>query len=194
MKSVIAEATTISKAVEEALKKAGSPVEFFIKVVEQPKSGFLGFGSKNAVIALFFTKESLNKEANRGGKFDVLRQDSYSGLFNNKNLKVEGTDKKPAQKEQSKPRKEQKGQRSQQQRRRNNNNQARKNNNQQNNQQKNKQSGDANNTQTQEKKKLGDQINKEIAIIKIVTETEIIKTEEGKISPILLKSKNNYIL
>jgi len=95
MKSVIIEAATIAKAVEEAWKKAGSPVEFFTKIVELPKSGFLGFGAKNAVIALFFKKESDVKEAVQNQKPEVLSQESYIGFFNNKDLKAENPNKKP---------------------------------------------------------------------------------------------------
>jgi len=54
MKSVIAQGATIAKAIEEALKKAEMPQEFFVKVLEVGQSSFLGFGGKKAKIALFF--------------------------------------------------------------------------------------------------------------------------------------------
>jgi predicted RNA-binding protein Jag len=81
MKSVIAQGATVVKAIEEALKKADMPKEFFVKILEEAQSGFLGFGSKKAKIALFFKKEVF---ASRGE--GVLHQDSYEGLFNNQSL------------------------------------------------------------------------------------------------------------
>jgi len=102
MKSVMAEAATISKAVEEAWKKAGNPIEFFTKIVEEPKAGFLGFGAKNAIVALFFNKESIKTEADKLAKPEVVRQESYVGFFNNKNLTVENASGKQPQKQQQK--------------------------------------------------------------------------------------------
>ena len=101
MKSVIAEAATISKAIEEAWKSAGCPIEFFTKIIEKPKPGFLGFGSKSAVIALFFTKDSIKEDSEKGNKLEVLKQESYSGFFNNKNLKVENSPKQQQKEVQS---------------------------------------------------------------------------------------------
>ncbi len=81
MKSVIAQGATVAKAVEEAVKKAGNPKEFFIKILQEAQGGFLGFGSTKAKIALFFKKEDF---ARRGS--DVLSQDTYKDLFDNKSL------------------------------------------------------------------------------------------------------------
>ncbi|MBP6892474.1 Jag N-terminal domain-containing protein [Candidatus Babeliales bacterium] len=78
MKSVIAQGSTIVKAVEEALKKAGQPTEFFVKLLENAQSGFLGFGAKKAKIALFF-KQNPHHYKNDG----LLSQDSYQDLFEN---------------------------------------------------------------------------------------------------------------
>ncbi|MBM18309.1 MAG: hypothetical protein CL947_04555 [Epsilonproteobacteria bacterium] len=81
MKSVITQGASIAKAIEDALQKAGMPQEFFIKVLEEPQSGFLGFGSKKAKIALFFKKDDTTKRDNA-----VLSQGSYKDLFNNPGL------------------------------------------------------------------------------------------------------------
>lgn len=81
MKSVIAQGATVVKAIEEALKKADMPKEFFVKILEEAQSGFLGFGSKKAKIALFFKKEILSSRGE-----GVLHQDSYEGLFDNQSL------------------------------------------------------------------------------------------------------------
>ncbi len=81
MKSVIAQGSTVVKAVEEALKKAGQPAEFFVKLLEDAQAGFLGFGAKKAKIALFF-KQNPSNYKNDG----LLSQDSYQDLFESKSL------------------------------------------------------------------------------------------------------------
>lgn len=100
MKSVIAQGSTVVKAVEEALKKAGQPAEFFVKLLEDAQGGFLGFGAKKAKIALFF-KQNPSNYKNEG----LLSQDSYQDLFENNSiskqiehqLKDAGTPKQQAQ-------------------------------------------------------------------------------------------------
>lgn len=54
MKSLIEEASTIQKAVEKAWIRAGKPVEFTVKVFEEPKHNFLGMTTKSAKVAIFF--------------------------------------------------------------------------------------------------------------------------------------------
>lgn len=81
MKSVIAQGATVAKAVEEAVKKAGNPKEFFIKILQDAQGGFLGFGSTKAKVALFFKKDELMQRDT-----EVLSQDSYKDLFDNKGL------------------------------------------------------------------------------------------------------------
>lgn len=78
MKSVIAQGSTIPKAIEEALKKAGMPAEFFIKLLEDAQGGFLGFGAKKAKIALFFKQNQHNAKNNI-----LLNQETYQDLFEN---------------------------------------------------------------------------------------------------------------
>ena len=81
MKSVIAQGSTVVKAIEEALKKAGMPTQFFVKLLEDAQSGFLGFGAKKAKIALFFKQKA---DYNKNKSF--LSQESYENLFNNQTL------------------------------------------------------------------------------------------------------------
>lgn len=81
MKSVIAQGATVAKAIEEALKKADEPQEFFVKILEEAQAGFLGFGAKKAKIALFFKKDSRNHKNDR-----VLSQTNYEELFENPSL------------------------------------------------------------------------------------------------------------
>ena len=89
MKSVIAQGATISKAIDDALNKAGKPQEFFIKVLEEGQAGFLGFGSKKAKIALFFKKDDYSRRDS-----EVLPQGAYKDLFNNETLNKQlGVDK-----------------------------------------------------------------------------------------------------
>ena len=83
MKSVIAQGSSIAKAIEEALKKADMPQEFFVKVLEDAQAGFLGFGSKKAKIALFFKNEVISEKTSQG----MFEKGSYAGLFNNPDLK-----------------------------------------------------------------------------------------------------------
>lgn len=54
MKSVMQEASSIAKAVEQAWLSAGKPLEFSIKVLEEPQKNFLGFSIRSAKVALFF--------------------------------------------------------------------------------------------------------------------------------------------
>ncbi len=83
MKSVITQGSTIAKAIEEALKKSDSPQEFFVKILEDAQSGFLGFGAKKAKIALFFK----NGDSSEKVSDSMLAKGSYSGLFNNPGIK-----------------------------------------------------------------------------------------------------------
>ncbi len=81
MKSVIAQGSTVVKAIEEALKKAEMPTQFFVKLLEDAQSGFLGFGAKKAKVALFF-KQKIDHNKNK----NLLSQDSYENLFNSQAL------------------------------------------------------------------------------------------------------------
>lgn len=54
MKSLVEEASTITKAVEKAWVRAGKPAEFTVKVFEEPKHNFFGMTTKSAKIAIFF--------------------------------------------------------------------------------------------------------------------------------------------
>lgn len=54
MKSVIQEASSIAKAVEQGWEKAGKPKDFSIKVLEEPIKNFLGFTKRSAKVAIYF--------------------------------------------------------------------------------------------------------------------------------------------
>jgi len=65
MKSLMEEASTLVKAIENAWNRAGKPQEFTVKILEYPETGFLGLTTvKSAKVALFFT-ESAKPEAPR---------------------------------------------------------------------------------------------------------------------------------
>ncbi len=83
MKSVVVEGATLAKAIEAAWNKAGKPEEFFIRVLQEHVSGFLGFGAKKSKIVLFF------KNTNKSDSLypPVLKQREYTNFFDNKNLK-----------------------------------------------------------------------------------------------------------
>ena len=55
MKSVIQEASSLSKAIEQGWVKAGKPKEFTVKIFQDAEKGFLGLGVKQqAKIGIFF--------------------------------------------------------------------------------------------------------------------------------------------
>lgn len=58
MKSVVQEASTIGKAIEQGWKTAGEPRDFSIKVLEVPQHNFLGFTTKSAKVAIVFEENA----------------------------------------------------------------------------------------------------------------------------------------
>ncbi|MBP9764940.1 Jag N-terminal domain-containing protein [Candidatus Babeliales bacterium] len=82
MKSVIAQGTTVAKAIEEALKKADMPKEFFVKLLEDAQGGFLGFGAKKAKIALFFKPNAAPTKHD-----NLLDRNAYENFFNNPTIR-----------------------------------------------------------------------------------------------------------
>ena len=65
MKSIIEEASSIAKAVEQGWIRAGKPQEFTIKVFEESEKNFLGFTTKPAKIAIFFQEQFAFKPHNQ---------------------------------------------------------------------------------------------------------------------------------
>lgn len=59
MKSIMEEASSISKAIEQAWNRAGKPAEFTIKVLETPERNIFGLTTKSAKIALFFDEQKM---------------------------------------------------------------------------------------------------------------------------------------
>lgn len=54
MKSMLQEASTIAKAVEQGWQEAGQPQEFSVKVLELPQRNFIGLTVRSAKIAFMF--------------------------------------------------------------------------------------------------------------------------------------------
>jgi len=58
MKSIMHEASSIAKAIEQGWVKAGSPADFSVKVLELPTKNFFGMTVNPAKIALYFDEKS----------------------------------------------------------------------------------------------------------------------------------------
>jgi len=59
MKSIIQEAPSIAKAIEQGWQKAGKPQSFSIKILELEEKNFLGMTKKPAKVAFFFEEKSI---------------------------------------------------------------------------------------------------------------------------------------
>jgi hypothetical protein len=57
MKSMMEEASSIVKAIENCWLRAGKPQEFTVRILEEPQKNFLGMTTKPAKIALFFDQK-----------------------------------------------------------------------------------------------------------------------------------------
>lgn len=62
MKSILQEASTIAKAVEQGWKEAGEPHEFSVKILELPQRNFIGLTTRSAKIAFMFNGAPLKPE------------------------------------------------------------------------------------------------------------------------------------
>ena len=54
MKSILQEASTVAKAIEQGWHEAGQPQEFSVKILELPQRNFIGLTTRSAKIALLF--------------------------------------------------------------------------------------------------------------------------------------------
>jgi predicted RNA-binding protein Jag len=63
MKSIIEEASSIAKAIENGWIKAGKPQEFSIKIFEEPEKNFFGMIKRSAKVGIFYSdKIDLTKQ------------------------------------------------------------------------------------------------------------------------------------
>lgn len=96
MKSILEEASSISKAIENAWKRANQPTEFSVRIHELAEKNIFGFTSKPAKIALFFSEEP-KKNAERKA---VSHTSSTNPIpQSGKSVTVKSTPKKNAPKE-----------------------------------------------------------------------------------------------
>lgn len=65
MKSIIQEASSISKAVEEGWIKAQKPQQFSVKILEEAEKNFLGLTRKSAKVAIFFEEQNTVQSAHK---------------------------------------------------------------------------------------------------------------------------------
>lgn len=70
MKSIVEEASSIAKAIENGWIRAGKPQEFTVRIFEVPEKNFLGFSKKPAKVGLFykevpFTQPSIKKDTRK---------------------------------------------------------------------------------------------------------------------------------
>ena len=58
MNSIIEEASSIAKAIDQAWQRAEKPQEFSVKIFEEPQRNMFGLTVKSAKIALFFDEKA----------------------------------------------------------------------------------------------------------------------------------------
>ena len=68
MKSIIQEASSLSKAIEQGWQKAGKPTMFSVKILQDANKNFIGMTTQNAKIAFYF------------GRFDELQTQQQAGI------------------------------------------------------------------------------------------------------------------
>lgn len=62
MKSIIEEASSIAKAIENGWIKAGKPQEFSIKIFEEPEKNFFGMVKRSAKVGIFYKDNQPKQE------------------------------------------------------------------------------------------------------------------------------------
>lgn len=62
MKSIMEEASSVSKAIEKGWIEAGKPQEFSVKVFEEATKNFLGITTKPAKIAIFYDEKVMHQQ------------------------------------------------------------------------------------------------------------------------------------
>lgn len=68
MKSIVQEASSIKKAVEQAWESAGKPKQFSVKILELPQKNFFGFTTRSAKIALLFNETATRDQGHGHGR------------------------------------------------------------------------------------------------------------------------------
>jgi predicted RNA-binding protein Jag len=78
MNSIMQEAPSLAKAIEQAWIKAGKPQKFSIRVFEDAEKNFLGFSKKPAKIALLFEKDDIAHKPEPEARKKEARPQSYT--------------------------------------------------------------------------------------------------------------------
>ncbi len=68
MKSIIEEASSITKAIENAWKRADQPAEFSVRIFEIPQKNMFGFTTKSAKIGIFFEETKKREQSKAAPK------------------------------------------------------------------------------------------------------------------------------
>ena len=71
MKSIVEEASSIAKAIENGWVRAGKPQEFTVRIFEEPEKNFLGLTKKPAKVGLFYQEAPVQQQ---GRSKDTRRQ------------------------------------------------------------------------------------------------------------------------
>jgi predicted RNA-binding protein Jag len=77
MKSIIEEASSIAKAIEQAWERAGKPLEFSIKVFQLPQKNFFGFTKVSAKIGIFFGEQQHTERGTKQPRIIAQKIASY---------------------------------------------------------------------------------------------------------------------
>lgn len=78
MKSIIEEASSIAKAIEQAWQRAGKPLEFSIKVFQIPQKNFFGFTKVSAKIGIFFGETQQVEKQARSPRITTHKTDMFN--------------------------------------------------------------------------------------------------------------------
>jgi predicted RNA-binding protein Jag len=62
MKSMLQEASSVTRAIERAWIESGRPTEFTIKVLEEGERNFLGFAKKPAIVSITYETKGVSKQ------------------------------------------------------------------------------------------------------------------------------------
>ncbi len=74
MKSIIEEASSITKAIESAWKRANQPNEFSIRIFEMPQKNMFGFTTKSAKIGIFYDEGKKNNDKHHHAQQQASQQ------------------------------------------------------------------------------------------------------------------------
>ena len=74
MKSLMEEASSVSKAIEQGWTNAGKPKEFSVKIYEEPQKNFFGLTTQPAKIGIFFAETTKKAEIKPRRETEIRKQ------------------------------------------------------------------------------------------------------------------------